>query len=104
MQIDVSFKISDKDLKTVVEIVGRACKDAKRKGFKKIDSLGLQMDLVATHANGCPMRFDTCSRPTISIFGTTSAGFAPILTETQGSLPATFYHDFPRGEGTKCKP
>lgn len=52
----VKFDISDDDLKIVVKIVSRACKHARENG-DKIPSLDLQMDLVATHANGCPLRF-----------------------------------------------
>lgn len=49
----VSFDISDTDAILVTEIVNRAAKLIGR----RIDKLSLRMDLVACHANGCPMDF-----------------------------------------------
>lgn len=49
----VSFDISASDASFVTEIVNRAAKLIGR----RIDKLSLRMDLVACHANGCPMDF-----------------------------------------------
>jgi hypothetical protein len=54
---EVSFKASAADLLTARKIARRARNlylDAKIDR----DAIDIQMDLIATHANGCPMDFD----------------------------------------------
>lgn len=52
-QGEVSFRISKRDRALVDQIVNRACAR-----FPKLNRLDLEMDLIAVHANGTPMRFD----------------------------------------------
>lgn len=50
----VSFDISDADAKRVRKIVSRIAAMAGT----SIDRLEMRMDLIATHANGCPLDFE----------------------------------------------
>lgn len=52
----VSFKTSKADRKLLDEIAARAVKLAFKHGVA-LDLLDVQMDLAATHANGCRMDF-----------------------------------------------
>lgn len=53
---EVSFDASAADRELIRDIVQRAVKVAKKHG-SKVDPEDLEMDLRATHANGCPMDF-----------------------------------------------
>ena len=50
----VSFEISDADADLVSAIVDRVAAVFEEKCFP-LDRLGLRMDLIAVHANGCPL-------------------------------------------------
>ncbi len=51
---EVSFRASEVDRGLIGSIVRRAVKVAKKHG-SKVDPEDLEMDLRATHANGCPL-------------------------------------------------
>lgn len=51
---EVSFKASRRDTQLVMQIVTRAFADGLPLGGDKMD---LEMDLLAIHANGCPLDF-----------------------------------------------
>lgn len=53
---EVSFDASAADYKLVDKIVARVAKLLKERG-EKLDRQSTRMDLIATHANGCPMDF-----------------------------------------------
>ncbi|TGV61090.1 hypothetical protein EN784_01435 [bacterium M00.F.Ca.ET.141.01.1.1] len=53
----LSFKASTADLLTVRKIARRA-RDLHLAAKVDRDALDIQMDLLATHASGCPMDFD----------------------------------------------
>jgi hypothetical protein len=56
----VSFAVTDAERQTINQISARVCKVLKASAVKlpKGFRLHVQMDLAATHANGCPLRFD----------------------------------------------
>ena len=92
-QAGVKWDISDEDLKLVVEIVARACKDATARG-DKLDSLDLQMDLVATHANGCPMDFARLVKADDFNFWHDISGIRAHLDRDSGNLTRCFLPRF----------
>ena len=49
----ISFSVTDEERIKVTNIVNRA-----RTRFPELDEISLQMDIVATHANGCPLDLD----------------------------------------------
>lgn len=54
----VSFDCTRAERTLVLAIVKRAAKDYQRTMGKRLpDPLSLQMDLIACHANGCPLDF-----------------------------------------------
>lgn len=53
----VRFDISPEDKVRVEQIVERTAKLAEEVGIETINKTDLEMDLIATHANGCPMQF-----------------------------------------------
>jgi hypothetical protein len=89
----ISWEISDDDLKNVTQIVKRACSDAKARG-DKINSLDLQMDLVATHANGCPMRFADLLKADDFNFWHDISGIRAHLDRETGNLTKCFLPRF----------
>lgn len=50
----INWKISLQDAKTIGSIVDRAKRELKHVG----DALSLEMDLIACHNNGCPLKLD----------------------------------------------
>lgn len=55
----VSFDIDKSELPHIKVIVDRIAKIHREngRGFSSDDRLSCRMDLIATHANGCPMNF-----------------------------------------------
>lgn len=53
----ISFRVSKTEQQAIADIVKRAKRAADLAGIT-IDPLELNMDLCATHANGCPLDFD----------------------------------------------
>lgn len=53
----ISFDISDRDEEVIHEIVKRAVPLYEGYGIKTT-ALDVRMDIIATHANGCPLALD----------------------------------------------
>ncbi len=56
-QTEVSFDISSRDATTIRKIARRARLIYLDNGTDR-ETLDISMDLIATHANGCPLRLD----------------------------------------------
>ena len=85
----VSFKISSEDLKLVRQIVERTARLAETSGFT-IDERSLEMDLVAVHANGCPLDFDRLAKPDDANLGHDVFGIRRHIDRSTGELTRHF--------------
>lgn len=92
----VSFEISDSDFQLVREIVERAAKKRPEHFGKKRERLDLEMDLVATHANGNPMDFKRLLEADDFNFGHDVYGILNHLDRRTGQLTRCFLPRFRR--------
>lgn len=51
----VSFDVTEDEAEIIEKIAARAVKGAAKHGIK-LDQVSTEMDVTATHANGCPLR------------------------------------------------
>ena len=94
---EVSFAISTEDALTVRKIVDRAC----RMNLCR-DRLSSQMDLTATHANGCPMDFARMLAADDFNFAHDFCGIYRHLDRDTGKLMDFFLPRFSRPEAARA--
>lgn len=94
----VSFDATPEEFAIIKQIVKRAGKDAKARGHK-LNTQDLQMDLVATHANGCPMRFADLLKADDFNFWHDIGGIHAHLDRKTGNLTKCFLPRFSKRRG-----
>ena len=52
----VNFNAKDEDIEIIISIAKRAAKLHQTADLGRLDQIGLQMDITATHLNGCPLK------------------------------------------------
>lgn len=88
----VKFDISNEDRKYVNIIIDRAC----ALKLVAIDIQSSRMDLIATHANGCPMDFKRMAEADDFNFTHDFCGIANRIDRTTGKLTLCFLPRFAR--------
>lgn len=89
----VKFDATPDEVKLVKQIVARAIKDGKKRG-SIILAENLEMDLIATHANGCPMDFERLVNASDFDFWHDLSGIRAHLDRKTGNLSKHFYPRF----------
>jgi len=82
-----SFKVSKKELSLVKKIVDRAIAEGLEDETGKES---LQMDLVACHANGCPLDLEKLLAAPSPHFGHDVLGIRKFIDRTTGQLKGSF--------------
>ncbi len=93
---EISFVCTPKESVTIWKILHRA---TKSRLVKKRDRMDRYMDLVATHANGCPMDFERLLAADDFNFAHDFSGIANCLDRTTGQLTNNFLPRFAKKEG-----
>lgn len=94
MSDQVSFDISQIDTARVSIIVDRAAEVFAKFSSKKYDRLSARMDLIACHANGCPMDFEGLSKADDTNIAHDVFGIARHLDRETGKLTGHFLPRF----------
>ena len=85
---NVSFDITPDEFTVVIKIAGRAVSGDSNLNFMKVE-----MDLTATHANGCPLRFDELLNADDFNFWHDIYGIADNINRDTGKLENFFFRD-----------
>jgi len=95
---EVSFAATPTERRQVGRIVARAAKIARANGGK-LDRLSARMDLIATHANGCPLRLADLAQADDFNLAHDVFGIARHIDRRTGRLLGHFLPRFSRREG-----
>lgn len=89
MTYEVSFDVTREDAAKIRKIVDRWVRNRLEAGFET-DRLSAQMDVTATHANGCPLDLDKLLASLDFDFNHDMAGIARHLDRETGKLGGFF--------------
>lgn len=89
----VSFNASAEDLALIRKIVSRGVEAAAAKNVV-LDPLSLEMDLVATHANGCPLLLEKLLKSDDFHFTHDITGIMATINRRTGKLGSHFLPRF----------
>lgn len=81
----INFKVSDSDAKLIQAIINRVISKQV-----EVDALGLEMDITACHANGCPLRLEELLQAGAFDFYHDLNGIQKNLNRTTGKLENFF--------------
>lgn len=83
----VNWLVSDEDLGTIIKVVKRAVKEFPD---MEIDTLKSQMDITATHLNGCPLNLEKFLEFDLSNFGHDFFGIRRYIDRSTGKMTGWF--------------
>lgn len=100
MKKEISFTVSMQDSDLIHRIVKRAVKEAESIG-SNYAQMDCEMDITATHANGCPLRLSELLKADKFNFCHDIFGIRGHLNRTTGKLENCFLPRFAKRKGDK---